>query len=108
MARKVVGFKGGDPATNDQLLMSPVDVLIPAALGGVFDLKMAQTVHAKIIVEAANSPTWPQAAEVFNARGIPVAPDRLANADGVLVSYPEWAQQRHHFACPLPQRHLHE
>jgi glutamate dehydrogenase (NAD(P)+) len=108
MARKVVGFKGGDPATNDQLLMSPVDVLIPAALGGVFDLKMAQTVQAKIIVEAANSPTWPEADEVFNARGIPVVPDILANAGGVIVSYFEWVQNLQHFRWPLEQIQLEE
>ncbi len=67
--RKVVGFKGGDPATNEQLLTTPVDVLIPAALGGVFDANLAKAVEAKVIVEAANGPTWPEADEVFQKRG---------------------------------------
>ena len=101
--RKVVGFKGGEPATNEHLLTLPVDVLIPAALGGVFDRKMAQAVQAKMIVEAANSPTWPEADEVFNARGIPVVPDILANAGGVIVSYFEWVQNLQHFRWPLEQ-----
>ena len=101
--RKVVGFKGGDPATNDQLLTSPVDVLIPAALGGVFDKELARAVQAKLIIEAANSPTWPEADEVFNARGIPVVPDILANAGGVIVSYFEWVQNLQHFRWPLEQ-----
>src|SRR4051812_31053642 len=52
--RKVVGFKGGDAATNEQLLTMPVAVLIPAALGGVFDAEMARAVRAGAIVEAAN------------------------------------------------------
>ncbi len=43
----------------------PVDVLIPAALGGVFDAKMARAVQAKLIVEAANGPTWPDADEAL-------------------------------------------
>jgi glutamate dehydrogenase (NAD(P)+) len=103
VARKVVGFKGGEPTTNDHLLTLPVDVLIPAALGGVFDRKMAQAVQAKLIVEAANSPTWPEADEVFNARGIPVVPDILANAGGVIVSYFEWVQNLQHFRWPLDQ-----
>jgi glutamate dehydrogenase (NAD(P)+) len=103
VARKVVGFKGGEPATNDQLLMLPVDVLIPAALGGVFDRAGAEAVQAKIIIEAANSPTWPEADEVFNARGIPVLPDILANAGGVIVSYFEWVQNLQHFRWPLEQ-----
>jgi glutamate dehydrogenase (NAD(P)+) len=103
VARKIVGFKGGEPATNDQLLTLPVDVLIPAALGGVFDRKMAQAVQAKVIVEAANSPTWPEADEAFNSRGIIVVPDILANAGGVVVSYFEWVQNLQHFRWPLEQ-----
>jgi glutamate dehydrogenase (NAD(P)+) len=103
VAHKVTGFKGGDAATNEQLLTIPVNVLIPAARGGVFDRGLAQAVQAKIIVEAANSPTWPEADEVFNARGIPVVPDVLANAGGVIVSYFEWVQNLQHFRWPLDQ-----
>ncbi|WP_165231128.1 Glu/Leu/Phe/Val family dehydrogenase [Aquisphaera insulae] len=101
VARKVVGFKGGEPTTNEQLLKMPVDVLIPAALGGVFDRELARAVQAKMIVEAANSPTWPEADEVFNARGIPVVPDILANAGGVIVSYFEWVQNLQYFRWSL-------
>jgi glutamate dehydrogenase (NAD(P)+) len=103
VARKVVGFKGGEPTTNEQLLTMPVDVLIPAALGGVFDKEMAEAVQAKLIVEAANSPTWPEGDEVFNAREIPVVPDILANAGGVIVSYFEWVQNLQNFRWPLEQ-----
>jgi glutamate dehydrogenase (NAD(P)+) len=101
--RKIVGFKGGDPITNEQLLKMPVDVLIPAALGGVFDATMARAVQAKVIIEAANGPTWPEADEIFNARGIPIVPDILANAGGVIVSYFEWVQNLQHFRWPLEQ-----
>jgi len=101
--RKVVGFAGGEAITNEQLLTMPVDVLIPAALGGVFDAEMARAVRAKLIVEAANGPTWPEADEVFEARGIPVVPDILANAGGVVVSYFEWVQNLQHFRWPLDQ-----
>ena len=103
VSRKIVGFKGGDAITNEQLLTMPVDVLIPAALGGVFDREMAKAVAAPVIVEAANGPTWPEADEVFNARGIPVVPDVLANAGGVIVSYFEWVQNLQHFRWPLEQ-----
>lgn len=101
--RKVVGFAGGDASTNEQLLTSPVDVLIPAALGGVFDASMAKAVQAKLIVEAANGPTWPEADEIFHARGIPVVPDILANAGGVVVSYFEWVQNLQNFRWSLEQ-----
>jgi glutamate dehydrogenase (NAD(P)+) len=78
--------------TNDALLTYEVDVLIPAALGGVLTRDVAREVRAKVIVEAANAPTFPQADEIFEQRGITVIPDILANAGGVTVSYFEWAQ----------------
>ena len=102
-SNKIVGFKGGDATTNEQLLTMAVDVLIPAALGGVFDRELAKSVAAQVIVEAANSPTWPEADEIFKARGIPVVPDVLANAGGVIVSYFEWVQNLQHFRWPLEQ-----
>ena len=101
--RKVVGFKGADAATNDQLLRMEVEVLIPAALGGVFDAETAKSLRAKVIIEAANGPTWPEADEVFRSRGILVVPDILANAGGVIVSYFEWVQNLQHFRWPLEQ-----
>ena len=103
ISRKIIGFNGGDATTNDQLLTMPVDVLIPAALGGIFDRELAKAVQAKIIVEAANGPTWPEADEVFVDRGIPVVPDILANSGGVIVSYFEWVQNLQHFRWPLEQ-----
>ena len=69
--------------------------------GGGIDRELAKAVAAKMVVEAANSPTWPEADEVFNARGIPVVPDVLANAGGVIVSYFEWVQNLQHFRWPL-------
>ncbi len=101
--RRVTGFPGADPITNEELLTRPVDVLIPAALGGVFDAALAREVQATLIVEAANGPTWPEADDVFDARGIPVVPDILANAGGVVVSYFEWVQNLQHFRWPLDQ-----
>ena len=78
--------------TNDALLTYEADVLIPAALGGVLTRDVAREVRAKVIVEAANAPTFPEADEVFEQRGITVIPDILANAGGVTVSYFEWTQ----------------
>ena len=101
--RKIAGFPGGEATTNEALLTMPVDVLIPAALGGVFDANLAREVQATVIVEAANGPTWPDADEVFLSRGIPVVPDILANAGGVIVSYFEWVQNLQHFRWPLEQ-----
>lgn len=103
VTHKVVGFKGAEAISNDQLLKTPVDVLIPAALGGVFDKKAAEGVRAKLIVEAANGPTLPDGDDVFSVRGIPVVPDILANSGGVIVSYFEWVQNLQNFRWPLEQ-----
>ncbi len=101
--RKVKGFGGGSDATNEDVLTCPADVLIPAALGGVFDAPLAERVKAGLIIEAANSPTWPEADEVFRRRGVVVVPDILANAGGVIVSYFEWVQNLQHFRWGLDQ-----
>jgi glutamate dehydrogenase (NAD(P)+) len=78
--------------SNDALLTYETDVLIPAALGGVLTRDVAREVRAKLIVEAANAPTFPEADQIFEQRGITVIPDILANAGGVTVSYFEWTQ----------------
>jgi glutamate dehydrogenase (NAD(P)+) len=89
--------------TNEELLTLPCDVLIPAALGGVFTADLAREVRASVVVEAANGPTTPEADEIFNQRGLLVVPDILANAGGVTVSYFEWVQNLQHFRWELDQ-----
>jgi glutamate dehydrogenase (NAD(P)+) len=92
--RLLEGFEapGTDRIDNHELLTSDVDVLIPAALEHQIHIENASQIQAKMIVEAANGPTTPEADEVLNARGIIVVPDILANAGGVVVSYFEWVQ----------------
>jgi glutamate dehydrogenase (NAD(P)+) len=97
----VKGFPGGSSITNDELLTSPVDVLIPAALGGVLTKDNARDIRARYIVEAANNPTAMEADEIFEQRKLPVLPDILANAGGVTASYFEWVQNRQHFRWDL-------
>ncbi|MBI2018829.1 Glu/Leu/Phe/Val dehydrogenase [Candidatus Daviesbacteria bacterium] len=80
--------------TNEELLESPVDILIPAALENVITEHNAGKISAKIVFEMANGPTTPKADEILNKRGIMVVPDVLANAGGVTVSYFEWLQNR--------------
>jgi glutamate dehydrogenase (NAD(P)+) len=97
----VKGFPGGSPIGNDELLTSAVDVLIPAALGGVLTKDNARDIRARYIVEAANNPTAMEADEIFEQRKLPVLPDILANAGGVTASYFEWVQNRQHFRWDL-------
>lgn len=97
----VTGFPGTDSVTNEQLFAAEVDILIPAALGGVLHKENAGSVRAKYVIEAANNPTKPEADEIFHKNGIIVVPDILANAGGVTVSYFEWVQNRQHFKWDL-------
>jgi len=100
-ARTVAGFAGGQPISNDDLLEMQVDLLVPAALGGVIHGGNAGKIKAKFIVEAANQPTTPAADAILNDRGIPVLPDVLVNAGGVTVSYFEWVQNIQRFPWDL-------
>jgi glutamate dehydrogenase (NAD(P)+) len=88
----VAGFEGGEPITNEELFEVECDVVVPAALEGIINEKNADRIQARIIVEAANGPTTPEADEILHDRGIHVVPDILANAGGVTVSYFEWVQ----------------
>ena len=97
----LAGFPGGDSITNEALLALDVDVLIPAALGGVLTEDNAGDVRAKFIIEAANGPTTPEADAIFQQKDIVVLPDILANAGGVTVSYFEWVQNQQYFRWDL-------
>jgi glutamate dehydrogenase (NAD(P)+) len=88
----VVDLPGATSITNDELLGPPCDILVPAALENVIRIDNAETIQARLIAEAANGPTTPDADEILFRRGIPVLPDILANAGGVTVSYFEWVQ----------------
>jgi glutamate dehydrogenase/leucine dehydrogenase len=88
----VVGFGGTEPLGNEELLRLECDVLIPAALENQIRADNARAVRTRLIVEAANGPTTPEADRILHGRGIPVLPDILANSGGVTVSYFEWVQ----------------
>lgn len=94
-------YPDAERLTNDELLQLDVEVLIPAALGGVLKAENADSVQAQIIVEAANEPVRPEADELFHEKGVVVLPDILANAGGVTASYFEWVQNRQHYKWGL-------
>jgi glutamate dehydrogenase (NAD(P)+) len=95
--RSVMGFPGADRSSAEALFAADVDVLIPAALGGVIDDEVARTVRAKVVVEGANGPTEPSAHRILVEKGVIAVPDILANAGGVTVSYFEWVQNTQRF-----------
>jgi len=99
--KTVAGFPDTQTIGHEDLLTMDCDCLVPAALGGVLTEKNADAVGAKVILEAANSPTDPEADEIFQRKGIIVVPDVLTNAGGVVVSYFEWVQNLQSFRWSL-------
>src|SRR5690606_25866862 len=91
--RAVTGVGQAHPITNEQLWRLPCDFLVPAALGSVITREdNASDLQCRMLVEAANAPTTPIADKILHERGIPILPDFLTNAGGVVVSYFEWTQ----------------
>ncbi len=88
----VQNYKDSKSINNEELLELPCDVLIPAALENQITCKNADQIKAKMIVEAANGPTTPEADKALYEKGVCLIPDILANCGGVTVSYFEWVQ----------------
>ena len=95
--KTVVGFPGAQKVTVGGVLEVPCDILVPAATENQLTGENAERIQAKLIAEAANGPTTPDADRIFAKRGVTVIPDILANAAGVTVSYFEWVQDLQSF-----------
>ena len=95
--RSILDFPGGTKlARREEALQIPCDILIPAALERQIGAENAPKIQAKMVVEAANGPTTPEADEILGQRGILVIPDAFINAGGVTVSYFEWVKNLGH------------
>jgi glutamate dehydrogenase (NAD(P)+) len=93
----VIGFPRAQQVGVQDVLEVPCDILVPAATEGVLTAGNADRVLARIVAEAANGPTTPEADKILFDKGIVVVPDILANAGGVTVSYFEWVQDLQSF-----------
>jgi glutamate dehydrogenase (NAD(P)+) len=98
---ELTDYPHGDAITNEELLTCDCDILIPAAMENTVTDDVAPHIKAKIVVEAANGPTTPEADEILRENGVTVLPDILANAGGVTVSYFEWVQGLQNFFWSL-------
>lgn len=96
----VMGMAYTEDIDTETLLGLDVDILVPAALENQISLANVYNVRAKIVAEAANGPTTPEAARVMTEKGILQIPDILCNAGGVTVSYFEWVQNIQNYYWP--------
>lgn len=96
--KTAAGFPGAEPITNEQLLLTPCDILVPAALERQITSENAAKIQCRILAEGANGPTTPGADLILDQRPeIFIIPDILCNAGGVIVSYFEWVQDLQSF-----------
>ena len=105
----VQGFPGSTDVSGTDVLTVECDILIPAALENQITARNARDIKAKIVAEAANGPTTPEADEILSANGVFLIPDILCNAGGVTVSYFEWVQalNRDHWDEAMVNQKLH-
>ena len=101
--RFLEGCPIGQPVGRSEVLEQPCDVLIPAALERQITSANADKLDCRLIVEAANGPTTPEAERMLDERGIKIVPDILANAGGVTVSYFEWVQDQQKYTWEVAQ-----
>jgi glutamate dehydrogenase len=85
---------GYEVQDSDAWLCREVDILIPAAIEGVITGETVRQIcpRVKVLAEAANGPTTPEADNYLDECGIYVIPDFLCNAGGVTTSYFEQVQ----------------
>jgi glutamate dehydrogenase (NAD(P)+) len=96
--KTVAGFPEAEPITNEQLLVLPCDILVPAAMERQITETNAGQIRCRILAEAANGPVTPEADAILAQRPeIFIIPDVLCNAGGVIVSYFEWVQDLQSF-----------
>lgn len=88
----VCGFSGAQAISDEDFWLVEMDILIPAALEGQITVERAKKLSAKLVLEGANGPTYPEADDILVQRDITVVPDVICNAGGVTVSYFEWVQ----------------
>ena len=105
----VTGFPDAThTAEGAAVLEEDCDILIPAALEGVINLRNAHNIKASLIIEAANGPITAGADDILRERGVVIIPDMYANAGGVTVSYFEWVKNLSHIRFGRMQRRQEE
>ncbi len=90
----VKGFPSADAISNEELLLLPADVLVPAALENQITARNAPRLQARFVAELANEAITPDAYDILADRNIPALPGIAANAGGVIVSFLEWSRNR--------------
>lgn len=90
-------FPNSERLIETELLELPCDILVLAGLENQINATNAPRIQAKMIAEAANLPTSPEADDILRERGVLLIPDLLANAASLMLSYFEWVQDLQSF-----------
>lgn len=101
--RTLIGYPKGKQIAEKDFWEGKYDIIIPAALENSITGDIAKNLNVKMVCEAGNGPTTPEADKVLNERGIYLTPDILTNSGGVLVSYYEWVQNQYGYYWSLEE-----
>jgi glutamate dehydrogenase (NAD(P)+) len=88
---------GGEAIDRQDIFAEPCDILVSAGLQGQISSDNASRIKARIVAEAANGATSPEADRALYDNGVTVIPDLLCTAGGFVVGYFEWVQDLQSF-----------
>jgi glutamate dehydrogenase (NAD(P)+) len=91
------GLPGGEPMDRGEIFAEACEILVSAGLQGQISAANAGTVQARIVAEAANGATSPEADRILFDNGVTVIPDLVCTAGGFVVGYFEWVQDLQSF-----------
>jgi len=106
--RTIVGYPHAKAVSNEELLLLPVDILVPAALENQITDKNASQIQAKLVVELANEAVTPAAYDILADRNIPVLPGIVMNPGGVVGSFLEWSRNLGMVPHKVDMEHIYE
>ena len=93
----ILGLPDTEPIPREQIFATECDILVSAGLQSQLTAANAGGVRARIVAEAANAPTTPQAHAILRDRQVKVIPDILCTAGGMVLGYFEWVQDMQSF-----------
>jgi len=86
----VINYKKAKKGSCRNIIQSPVDILITAAIPDVIKPGDVNSVKAKLIVEGSNIPMTEEVETLLHKKGVLIIPDFVANSGGVISSYVEY------------------
>jgi glutamate dehydrogenase (NAD(P)+) len=93
----VTGMPDTEPMARTDIFGADCEIFVSAGVQHQVTAEMAETMRARIVAEASNSPTTHEADRILADRDVLVIPDILCTAGGFVLAYFEWVQDMQSF-----------